>query len=81
MRARRKQMPLQARLNGPESVSIVLFNTAIRLAANRDLLGPGDDNLRAHRNEFADELRHVRELLELAATLDAANRKAIRDAG
>ena len=75
-----KQMLLQARLHGPESVSTELFNTAIKLAENRGLLGPGDDDLRGRRDEFADELRHVRELLELAEALDAANRKAFRDA-
>ena len=75
-----KQMLLQSRLHGPESVSTELFNTAVKLAENRELFGPGDDDLRARRDEFAGQLRHVRELLELAETLDAANRKALRDA-
>lgn len=51
-----KQYLLQRRLQNPECVSKELFGNAMQLAANRNLLKPGDDTLAARRAEFADEL-------------------------
>lgn len=73
-----RQMLLQARLHGPESVSSELFSTALQLAGNRGLLDPSGENLRARRQEFADQLRAVGERVALAESLDASNRKAER---
>jgi glycerol-3-phosphate O-acyltransferase len=50
---------MQRRLDSPESVSRELFRGALRLADNRDLLGPGGDELRAAREAFAAEIDDV----------------------
>ena len=40
-------MLLQGRLHGPESLSRELFSSALKLAANQDLIGPGGEELAA----------------------------------
>lgn len=50
---------LQQRLYSPESISKNLFSGALQLAGNRDLLGPGQEDLQRRRAEFADELTDV----------------------
>ncbi len=47
---------LQQDLHSPESISKDLMGGALKLAGNRDLLGPGADELRQARQRFADEL-------------------------
>ncbi len=47
---------LQQDLHSPESISKDLMGGALKLAGNRDLLGPGGDELRQSRQHFADEL-------------------------
>lgn len=54
-----RQWWLQRRLYSPESISKNLFAGALQLAGNRDLLGPGGEELRAKRIAFADELREA----------------------
>ncbi len=51
------QYLLQRHIQRAESVSQALFSTALKLAANRDLLGPGGDELRQQRQAFAEEIR------------------------
>jgi len=51
-----RQRWLQQALHSPESISKDLMSNAIKLAGNRDLLGPGGEELRAAREEFAAEL-------------------------
>jgi glycerol-3-phosphate O-acyltransferase len=53
------QQWLQHDLHAPESISKDLMSGALRLAGNRDLSGPGGDELRQSRQEFADELAAV----------------------
>jgi glycerol-3-phosphate O-acyltransferase len=50
-----RQYSLQRRLHSPESISKELFRNALRLAANRDLLRPGDE-LAERRAAFAAEV-------------------------
>jgi glycerol-3-phosphate O-acyltransferase len=52
-----RQYVLQKRIRSPESISRELFGSAVRLAANRDLLEPGRPDLRERRLAFADEVR------------------------
>jgi len=55
-----KQLLLQRHVHSAASVSKVLFETALRLADNRDLLEPGPDgpgDLAARRTAFAEEIR------------------------
>jgi glycerol-3-phosphate O-acyltransferase len=51
-----KQYLMQRRLHNPECISKELFGNAMLLAANRNLLKPGDATLAARRAEFAREL-------------------------
>ncbi|WP_227998336.1 glycerol-3-phosphate 1-O-acyltransferase [Nocardia australiensis] len=76
-----KQMMLQQRLHSPESVSIELFTSALKLADNHGLLapvGPDSAELRAElsecRIEFADRLRTIGTRISQAASLDPSNR-------
>jgi glycerol-3-phosphate O-acyltransferase len=65
-----RQYVMQRRLDSPESVSRELFRGTLRLAANRELMGPDGDDLRAARAAFAAEIddvvRRVAALRELA---------------
>jgi glycerol-3-phosphate O-acyltransferase len=54
-----KQYRLQRRIRRTESVSKVLFGTALRLARNRDLVDVGSADLLDRRRAFAAELRAV----------------------
>ncbi len=67
-----RQYRLQHRLYSPESISKELFGAALRLAGNRDLLGPGDEGLRERRTAFADEI--AAEVRRVAAVRDLALR-------
>jgi glycerol-3-phosphate O-acyltransferase len=51
-----RQRWLQQALHSPESISKDLMRNAVKLADNRGLLGPGGEELRAARAEFAAEL-------------------------
>jgi len=52
-----RQYQLQRRLHSPESISKELFDSALRLAANRDLVDPGAQDLAERRQAFAEEIR------------------------
>ena len=51
------QYRLQNRIRSTESISRELFATALRLAANRDLVASDGEDLAARRTAFADEVR------------------------
>src|SRR5262249_1949810 len=51
-----KQYLMQRRLQNPECISKELFGNALLLAANRNLLKPGDATLAVRRADFAKEL-------------------------
>jgi glycerol-3-phosphate O-acyltransferase len=51
-----RQYRLQRRLHSPESISKELFGAALRLAANRDLVEPGQAELGERRLAFAAEI-------------------------
>jgi glycerol-3-phosphate O-acyltransferase len=70
-----QQMLLQGRLHGPESLSRELFTSALRLAVNHDLLGPGDATLAERRSTFAAQLRDVVGRVSEIDELDAAQRR------
>jgi len=65
-----KQLRMQQQLASTESISGELFATALKLAANRDLVDPGRDEVKAARQEFADEIggwvRRVRQVRAMA---------------
>ena len=70
-----QQMLLQGRLHGPESLSRELFASALKLAENRDLLGPGGDDLSQRRRAFAGLLHADVARLILIDEIDAAGRR------
>jgi glycerol-3-phosphate O-acyltransferase len=70
-----QQMLLQGRLHGPESLSRELFASAVRLAGNMDLLGPGGDDLAQRRRAFAARLHDDVARLIVIDEIDAAGRR------
>jgi len=54
-----RQYAMQRRLHSGEAVSKELLRGALQLAANRDLVDPGRDEVRAGREAFAAEVRDV----------------------
>ena len=80
-----KQSVLQRRVRTAESVSKVLFATALKLAANRSLLTPSAatpaarDGLIARRKAFADQLRDVLRRLDAMESLAASRRAGLID--
>jgi glycerol-3-phosphate O-acyltransferase len=71
------QYVAQRRLRSSESVSVLLFQTALQLAANRGLLAGGED-VAARRHAFLAELRGL--LRRLDRIEDVAIRRYIKDA-
>ncbi len=67
-----QQMLLQGRLHGPESLSRELFSSAVKLAANLDLIEPGGEELARSRQAFAARLRDVVTRLIVIDGIDAA---------
>ena len=71
------QYVAQGRLRSSESVSVLLFNTALQLARNRGLFEPGED-LAKRRAVFLTELRDL--LRRIDRIEDLAIRRYIQDA-
>jgi glycerol-3-phosphate O-acyltransferase len=74
-----RQYHLQRRIRSPESVSKVLFKTALQLARNRDLLDLTSPELRARREAFAEEIRRVARRIEAVDVLAASRRAGLID--
>jgi len=70
-----RQMLLQGRLHGPESLSRELFSSALKLAANHDLIGPGGEELARARRAFAARLRDLVARLIVIDEIDATSRQ------
>lgn len=66
-----KQWWLQRRLYSPESISKNLFAGALQLAGNRDLLGPGGEDLQIRRAEFAEELTEAVRRIQVLRRISA----------
>jgi glycerol-3-phosphate O-acyltransferase len=74
-----KQYELQRRIRSAESVSKVLFTTALRLARNRGLVAPGGDDLVERRRAFAEEIRAAIRRVDAVDALAAARRAGLID--
>ena len=70
-----RQMLLQGRLHGPESLSRELFSNALKLAANQDLIGPGGEELARGRRALAARLRDLVGRLIVIDEIDATSRQ------
>ena len=66
------QMVLQGQLHGAESVGRESFAAALSLAANRDLVDPGREDVRAARERWLAEVRDVLIDLEAVEQADVA---------
>jgi glycerol-3-phosphate O-acyltransferase len=66
-----EQLVLQRQLRYPESVSRELFRTALRVAAQRDLVDPGREELTERRRAFAEEVAAVVSRVAVVAELEA----------
>ena len=72
-----QQMLLQGRLHGPESLSRELFASALKLAANRDLVDAGRDELAARRQAFLEQIRSTVATVVRIDEIDAARRREV----
>jgi glycerol-3-phosphate O-acyltransferase len=72
-----RQYHLQRRLQSAESVSKVLFQSAIRLAENRKLLAASDGDVDQRRRAFAAELRHAIRRVDQIDALAASRRAGL----
>lgn len=77
--ARARQYHLQRRIRSAESVSKVLFETALRLAANRGLLVAGGPDVIERRRVFAEEVRDVIRRVNAVGTLAASRFAGLLD--
>jgi glycerol-3-phosphate O-acyltransferase len=67
-----KQYRLQRRIRSSESVSKVLFETALRLARNRELVDPASPDLAEKRRAFAEEIRDAIRRVDAIGALAAS---------
>jgi len=74
-----KQYELMRRVHSGESVSKVLFATALRLARNRGLAEPGDAELAERRRAFAAEIRTALRRVDAIEALAASRRAGLID--
>jgi glycerol-3-phosphate O-acyltransferase len=74
-----EQYRLQRRIHSGESVSKVLFETALRLAKNRGLLDPNTPELTTKRAAFAAEIRAAIRRAEAIDVLAASRRAGLID--
>jgi glycerol-3-phosphate O-acyltransferase len=74
-----RQYALQKRIKSPESVSKVLFQTALRLARNRGLVDPAIPDVSLRRRAFALEIRDVVRRIEAVEALAASRRAGLID--
>ena len=72
-----RQYRLQRRIATEESVSQVLFKSALALAENRDLLDIDDENLGERRKVFAAEIQEALRRITAIEALRAARRAGI----
>ena len=72
-----RQYALQRRIHGADSISKVLFQTALKLAENRGLLDSDARDLSARRALFADELAGLLKRVEGVAALAASRRAGL----
>ena len=71
-----RQLLLQGRVHGPESLSRELFSSALRLARNRGIVEPSDPtDLTARRQAFLAEVRAVVDRVVQIDEIDATNRQ------
>lgn len=73
-----RQYKLQKRIHAADSISKVLFQTALRLARNRELLAEGESGSIAARLAFANEIHDVLRRVDIIVALAASRRAGFR---
>jgi glycerol-3-phosphate O-acyltransferase len=73
-----RQYKLQKRIHAADSISKVLFQTALRLARNRELLLEGDGRCGPARLAFAQEIHDVLRRVDIIVALAASRRAGFR---
>jgi glycerol-3-phosphate O-acyltransferase len=76
-----RQMLLQGELHGPESVSAELYDAAMKLAANRDLIDPGREPVHVAREQFLAEVSSTVARVARVGTLEASKVEEVILAG
>jgi glycerol-3-phosphate O-acyltransferase len=74
-----KQYRLQRRISSAESISKVLFETALRLARNRGLVDPEVPRLAERRRAFAEEIATAVRRVDAVDALAASRRAGLID--
>lgn len=74
-----KQYHLQRRIRSAESVSRVIYETALKLMRNRDLVEPGSVDLRNRREALAGETRDLLHHIEIMSAWQAAKMAGVED--
>ncbi|MDT5399920.1 MAG: glycerol-3-phosphate O-acyltransferase, partial [Mycobacterium sp.] len=74
-----RQLVLQGRIHGGESVSRAVFEAAWELAANRDLVDSGGEQVKQARIAWRTEVTEVRDRLERIAAAYANRLGVILD--
>jgi len=69
-----RQYELQRRIHAADAISKSLFQTALKLAANRGLLEPGGDELMEARRAFASEIGDAVRRVDIIVALAAGRR-------
>jgi len=77
--SRGRQYRLQRRIRSTESVSRVLFESALRLAGNRELLRPDTEQLAERRRAFATDVRAILRRIDAVGTLAASRFAGLLD--
>ena len=72
-----RQYHLQRRIHCADSLSQVLFRTALRLARNRDLVEVGAQDLAVRRRAFAEQIRSAAARVEAIDALAASRRAGL----
>lgn len=73
-----KQYAMQKRIHAADSVSKVLFQTALKLAGNRGLLESGGNEVLEARETLTEELRDAVRRVDIIAALAAGRRAGFR---
>lgn len=74
-----KQYHLQRRIRSAESVTRVIYETALRLMGNRDLVEPSSPDLRDRREALAQEIRDDLRRIEVMSAWQAAKMAGVED--
>ena len=72
-----RQYHLQRRIHSGESVSQVLFETALKLADNRGLVNSTEPDLAQWRSVFADQIRTTLRQIDAIEALAASRRAGL----